>query len=139
MFGLLFFHDKYWKSDEFSGYLGSLKSSKTINTKQRIAIDATRQAIRELNKETSKKEPNFGDKTPFKHMPELLSKCAYTGVELKYNVRNPMVTASTEHVLPRSWTSRNVDNDGNYLMVSSDSNSKRGNVPLIMFLKGWDA
>lgn len=142
LFGILAVHDNYWKSPEFSGYLKSLKTSKTITENQIKAVDATTQAIKELNTksvgfgaiETIKmKDRAF---TPLKRMPEIMEKCAYTGKTLYWGTSDQQFLASADHIIPHSWEKSSND-DGNFIISSSTSNTARGNMSLIKYLKGY--
>jgi len=143
LFGILSVHDNYWKSPEFAGYLSSLKTSLTININQTKAVDSTIQAIKELNEPV---KIGFGAKetilmvgenfTPMKVMPEIVSRCAYTGKKLYYDNEDEVLCTSAEHIVPQSWQNSKND-DGNFI-ASAASNNKRGNMPLIDYLKGTD-
>ncbi|HSA07496.1 MAG TPA: DHH family phosphoesterase [Candidatus Gastranaerophilales bacterium] len=146
LFGLLSLYDNYWKSAEFKTYLGSLKESSTINKDQSFAIDATIQAIDELNHPDSKKL-SFGAIeevtmrkaffSPMKAMPEIYEKCAYSGEKLERGEVPDKIKVSIEHVVPRSWVNKPLNDDGNYIMTSISTNNERSGKPLIGFLKGW--
>ena len=145
LFGLLSLHDKYWKSHEFSDYLASLKASKTINKDQTKAVNATIEAIKELQKVNRAKRVSFGAKeivkmqertfTPMKRMPEILKSCAYTGVHLSYFFTTDDAKISTDHIIPHSWENSKND-DGNFLITTAESNDMRGTLPLLSYLKG---
>ena len=145
LFGLLSLHDKYWKSTEFCDYLTSLKTSKTINKDQTKAVNATIEAIKELQKVNRAKRIPFGAKeivkmqertfTPMKRMPEILKNCAYTGVHLSYLSTTDDSKISTDHIIPHSWENSKND-DGNFLITTAESNDNRGTLPLLAYLKG---
>ena len=145
LFGLLSLHDKYWKSHEFSDYLASLKASKTINKDQTKAVNATIEAIKELQKVNRAKRIHFGAKkivkmpertfTPMKRMPEILKNCAYTGVHLSYFSKTDDAKISTDHIIPHSWENSKND-DGNFLITTAEANDNRGTLPLLAYLKG---
>ncbi len=59
LFEMLSLHDNYWKSQEFAEYLSSLKSSPTISENQIKAVDATIEAIKELNEHKKNKNCFF--------------------------------------------------------------------------------
>ena len=148
LFGLLSLHDNYWKSQDFVDYLTSLKKSKTIQTGQITAIDATVAAINELN---NKKSLSFKGKqliemggyfTPLKEIKELWTG-AYSNHKLKFEKNkhfSPEETITAEHIFPNSWVPKEdrqqLIDDGNFLIVSLKANNERENMPLIEFLKG---
>jgi len=142
LFGILAVHDKYWKSPDFVDYLASLKSSKTINENQIKAVDATIQAIKELNEPA---KIGFGAQeiismrarafTPMKFMPEVYENCAYTRKNLSRAATEDEFRPSADHIIPHCWESSQND-DGNFVIASSRSNSERGNMPLLSYLKG---
>jgi len=146
LFGLLSVHDNYWKSPDFVDYLASLKSSKTINANQIKAVDATVEAIKELNAPQKdeklsfegKKAVSFGYYSPLREIKKLQESCAYSGVKTVFNrnINTPENLASTEHIVPHAWDPDNADDDGNYLITSLAANNKRGSIPLLDFLKG---
>lgn len=139
LFGLLATHDNYWKSNDFKAYLARLEPSD--------AIKATMAAIDELQ---SSKDISFtgtnvkmwGYFSPIKAMKELLDAGgAYSGKALKFDdptVKHPRiaedVNASLEHIMPKSWGG--PCDDANYLLTSQSANTKRGNMPLLSYLKG---
>ena len=142
LFGILSVHDNYWKSPEFSDYLSLLKTSKTITENQKKAVDATVLAIQELNEP---KQVSFGAQeiismrerafTPMKFMPEIYEKCAYTGNHLDRDLDDEELTPSADHIIPHSWENSTND-DGNFIICSIESNTDRGNISLIKYLKG---
>ena len=144
LFGILAVHDNYWKSSEFSDYLSSLKTSKTITENQTKAVDATVLAIRELNEP---KQLGFGAQemismgerafTPMKFIHEIYEKCAYTGNHLDRESDDENFRPSADHIIPHSWENSKND-DGNFIISSMDSNTDRGNIALIKYLKGND-
>ncbi|OGI17322.1 MAG: hypothetical protein A2255_10445 [Candidatus Melainabacteria bacterium RIFOXYA2_FULL_32_9] len=147
-FGLLATYDSYWKSPEYVEYLKSLKQREKLNEGQLAAINAAQLAVKELQ------QPNeiafaskqlvkmYGYFSPLKGMDKILNDgCAYTGEKLKFD--DPIkgrgflpanMNASLEHIVPESWDG--ASDDSNYLVVSSESNSLRGNMSLIKYLKG---
>lgn len=143
-YGLLSTHDKYWKSQEFIDYLSTLK--------QTPAIQSTISAVSDL-KDSSKDIPfkgtvkiqMFGYFSPLKAMDKLLNDgCAYTGEPLIFDdpkKRHGKISAkqcaSMEHIMPKSWGG--PCDDANYMLTSAASNSKRGNMGLIDYLKGASA
>ena len=144
LFGILSIHDNYWKSPEFIDYLSSLKTSNTITENQTKAVDATILAIKEIN---NSKKPTFGARetvvgyerafTPMRFMPEIYEKCAYTGNKLNRESKEDELMPSADHIIPHSWGLLKND-DSNFFISSRESNSKRGNIPLIKYLKGYD-
>ena len=142
LYGLLATHDNYWKSPEFVDYLSTLK--------QTPAIEATISAVKDLNKD---KDVSFTGETalkmygyfsPMKAMDKILNDgCAYTGKSLVFdepgkNKRpSPEVNASLEHIMPKSWGG--PFDDANYMVTSVSSNSLRGDLGLIQYLKGASA
>ena len=145
LFGILAVHDNYWKSPEFSDYLSSLKTSTTITENQKKAVDATVLAIKELNEP---KQITFGSQeiismgerafTPMKFMHEIYEKCAYTGNHLDRESDDEEFRPSADHIIPHSWENSKND-DGNFIISSMESNTVRGNISLIKYLKGYNA
>ncbi|MFA6989655.1 MAG: hypothetical protein WC197_06265 [Candidatus Gastranaerophilaceae bacterium] len=127
LYGLLSLHDNYWKSREFSDYLSTLK--------QTPAIKATKQAIQELQKSET---ISFGYRSALKRIDKLLNDgCAYSGIPLLHGSgKSPDKLASVDHILPKSWGGSCTDD--NYILCSSKTNSERGNISLLDFLKGND-
>ncbi|MEW5819832.1 MAG: hypothetical protein AB1782_06545 [Cyanobacteriota bacterium] len=132
IWGLIAKADPYWTSGEFKKYLESMESSP--------ARDATITAIEEIAIERKgiRRQVTFGYKSLMKDMKKLMDDgCAYTGVPMKRHSRDPYVCISAEHIFPHS--KGGADNDFNFFMASSQSNSDRGNMPLVQFLKGKNA
>ncbi len=165
-FGLLSMYDRYWISKDFRDYLESLKQSPTINEEQKFAVNATIQAVKELNHKKNGNNGrllNFGSKepvtmkkeffSPMKAMPEIYASekyggCAYSGRKLSRAELSEISKAekvSIEHIIPRSWAEdmpniyeEELSDDGNYFIVSMHYNEEeRKSLPLIRFLKGW--
>jgi len=145
LYGLLALHDNYWKSPEFIDYLSTLKQSP--------AIKATIAAVKELNapktsnvsKELSFRGSLFlttkGFFSPLKVIDKLSkTNCAYTGEKFTtYNDHTsqpdaPKNQPSLDHIMPKSWGG--PCEDYNYILASRDSNTLRGNIELIKFLRG---
>ncbi|MFA6989656.1 MAG: hypothetical protein WC197_06270 [Candidatus Gastranaerophilaceae bacterium] len=148
LYGLLALHDNYWKSKEFVNYLSTLK--------QTPAIKATKQAVQELQK--NGKDISFKAYfSPLKGIDKLLNDgCAYSAVQLESNLKGvdkllkkgnksseirlnfPKIPrdkqASLDHIMPKSWGG--PCEDYNYVLCSSETNSARGNIGLLDFLKG---
>lgn len=140
LYGLLAVHDNYWKSPEFVDYLTTLKPTP--------AIKATISAVEELSKPKDlsftgeKTIKMFGYFSPMKAMDKLLKDgCAYSGLSLqlddpttKHGKIPAEVNASLEHIMPKSWGG--PCDDANYMLASQKSNSLRGNMGLMQYLKG---
>jgi len=131
LYGLLAIHDNYWKSPEFVGYLSTLK--------QTNAIKATIQAVKELNvaKEISftgeRVLTTYGYFSPLKAIDRLIKgNCAYSGEKFKPEDR--LGRPSLDHIMPKSWGG--PCDDANYILASTETNTLRGNIGLIEFLKG---
>ena len=139
LFGLLSTHDAYWKSPQFVDYLESLKQRESLTKDQLAAVNATQSAVHELQE--NKGISFTGYFTPLKMMDKILNDgCAYTGEKLVYTHDNsvpPNKKASAEHIFPKSWGGPN--DDANFLVASAESNSQRGNIDLLNYLKGEDA
>lgn len=142
-YGLLATHDNYWKSNEFHNYLSTLNETP--------AIKATKNAVKDLQKETKQISftgliSMYGYFSPLKAMDKLLNDgCAYSGNKLVFDDPtkkrdgriDPEVNASLEHIMPKSWGG--PCEDYNYLLTSQGSNSRRGNMDLISYMKGHNA
>lgn len=141
LYGLLATHDNYWKSDDFVGYLSTLD--------QTPAIKSTKQAVKNLQRKDKQisftgKIAMWGYFSPMKAMDKLLNDgCAYTGKQLKFDDPTkrqgkipPAINASLDHIMPKSWGG--PCEDYNYILSSQGSNSARGNIDLVSFLKGND-
>ncbi|MEW5820639.1 MAG: hypothetical protein AB1782_10650, partial [Cyanobacteriota bacterium] len=130
--GLLSKADNYWKSEDFLGYLNAMKKTP--------AVKATIAAIEDLQDSDlcHYREVAFtGYPSKIKYIPEL-NYCAYSGRELKWD-SNEWHNPSAEHILPHSVGGDDANLDINYLVTSAHSNSLRDSIPLLAFLKGWDA
>jgi len=145
LFGLLATYDNYWKSNEFSDYLSTLKPGP--------AIKAIQSAIKSLQ---TGKNISFSGNTvkmwgffsPIKSMKKFLNDgCAYTGTPLKFDdplefddlsteqpYYSPKENASLDHLMPNSWGG--PCEDYNYVLASQEINSTRLNLDLLSFLKG---
>ena len=64
--------------------------------------------------------------------------CAYTGLTMKLDVESPLFP-TLEHIFPHCVKGDALNDDSNYVLTTGGSNGLRGNIPLISFLKGWDA
>lgn len=140
LYGMLATHDNYWKSDKFHGYLSTLEETP--------AIKATKDAVKDLQKQDKQVSfkglvQMYGYFSPLKAMDKLLNDgCAYSGKKLQFDDPTkkrdgkipPDVNASLEHIMPKSWGG--PCEDYNYLLTSQGSNSKRGNMDLLSYLKG---
>ena len=139
-FGTLGIDDKFWVSPGFVGYLQAMPNSP--------AVEGTIEAIRELNTfddvdiptiiiEKDSKYMDFSKMSEINIMgvPELYDYCAYSGQEMDIDDQYKK-KPTFEHVLPKSYDG--PSNDFNGFVVSGLINSKRGTVPLIPYLKGWN-
>jgi hypothetical protein len=130
--GLLSKADNYWLSDDFIGYLKSMN--------QTPAVKATISAIETLRDQdlpVYSKVAFTGYPSKIKYIKELHT-CAYSGVPLKWNSKATH-SPSAEHILPHSVGGDAVDIDVNFLIASAKANGDRGSLPLLAYLKGWDA
>jgi len=135
LYGLLALHDDYWKSPEFVDYLSTLE--------QTPAIKATIEAVEELN---IPKKVSFTGETvlttygffsPLKAIDKLTTtNCAYTGEKFTVSDdpdKHPH-RPSLEHIMPKGWGG--PCDDGNYILTTRGSNSARGDMGLIDYLRG---
>ena len=76
--------------------------------------------------------------TPLKFMHEIYEKCAYTGNHLDRESDDEEFRPSADHIIPHSWENSKND-DGNFIISSMESNTVRGNISLIKYLKGYNA
>jgi hypothetical protein len=133
---LLAMADDYWTSNTFIQYLSDIEPSPARN--------ATLKAIRELKRERMGRELQlvaFGRskstskpiETDLKFIDELMT-CAYSGVKMNSDGKDPVYRVSAEHIFPQSLGGK--DNDFNFIMASGDSNNMRRNMKLLDYLKG---
>lgn len=123
--------DNYWKSPEFVDYLKTMERTP--------AVKATIEAVKGLmaNEDALQMVAFTGYPSKIKYIPDL-NKCAYSARSLKWDT-DALHNPSAEHILPHSIAGDEVNIDINYLVTSAQANSERGNIPLIAYLKGWDA
>ncbi|MEW5819402.1 MAG: hypothetical protein AB1782_04365, partial [Cyanobacteriota bacterium] len=128
--------DKFWISDEFVDYLKSME--------QNPGVVASINAIENINNAINARNSNitFGYSSELRFIPELLKHGgAYTGQELvlSYKEGGPHPLYPTlEHLFPHIAGGDEANDNCNYVLTTSESNSSRSDIPLIDFLKGWD-
>ena len=129
LWSLIAMADPYWTSGKFVEYLQTMESTP--------ARDATIEAIKEITQKRNSKTSavSFGYHSDLKEIKKLLKDgCAYTGVPMVRNSRDPQKCVSAEHIFPHS--KGGPDNDFNFLLAAAEPNGDRGNIPLVQFLKG---
>jgi len=135
--------DTYWTSNEFIDYLN------TINTNK--GVTETIRAIKAIKAEKPNKpfDITFGYDDYLKKIPELIKNgCAYSGNKFSFNrgksqFNLPPDYPTIEHVFPHNKGGKcersNIANRlTNYILVTSENNESRWNLPLLDFLKGKD-
>lgn len=130
LFGTLSMADDYWKSTEFIRYLATME--------QNPAVLNTLQAVCELKSDDEaiqKVAFGGGYSSKLKNIKEL-AVCAYTNRALDKGDVSQAFQVSVEHLLPHS--KGGTDEDTNFVIAASRPNMKRGNMPLLPYLKGWD-
>lgn len=120
--------DDYWKSNDFIAYLDKMEPNP--------AVLATKEAVKTMQSFNSKQVAFTGYPSKIKYIDDI-KQCAYSGKTMSPD--NPQLYPSAEHILPHSIGGDDLNIDINYFVVSSEANSDRGHMPLLDFLKGWDA
>jgi hypothetical protein len=134
--GLLAKADSYWSSGEFLDYMKNHMNPEEPGVKETI------QGVSRLyQKKLTNKTVSFGYSSDLRYIQKLLDDGgAYTGKPLKLtNVSNHPAYPTLEHIQPHSTGGDEVNDDCNYLLVRQNDNGDRSNIPLIAYLKGWDA
>lgn len=129
--------DNFWTSDEFVDYLKSMNQ----NTGVKATIEAINN-IREAKKPFSS-SISFGYNSELRFIPELLELGGvYSGTKLRLSYDdkpNDFDYPSIEHLYPHVEGGDDVNDICNYVLATSEANSRRSDIPLVDYLKGWDA
>jgi hypothetical protein len=121
--------DDYWASTDFINYLKGME--------QTPAIEATISAVNDMQIEDAMKKLTFtGQQSKIKFVRELYY-CAYSGKDLSSDDDSTHLI-TLEHIFPRCYAGETGNSDTNYFITSAGPNRKRGSIPLIAYLKGWD-
>ncbi|MEW5818723.1 MAG: hypothetical protein AB1782_00905 [Cyanobacteriota bacterium] len=123
----------YWTSAEFINHLESINTNPGVN--------ASIRALKEIKSErslTKKPENNLsfsGLNSGLLNIKYLLNDgCPYTNEPY-----NGKTTPSLDHILPHSAIGEAGNIDYNYIISSARGNSLRGDIPIVEFIRGWDA
>lgn len=127
--------DKYWLSEDYINYLDGFK-------KPNPGVEATIAAIKDIreNQMVVGSNISFGYSSKLRYIDKLLiDGCAYSGQEMSLKKSNAPNFPTMEHIFPHVSGGEEVNLDCNYLLVSSEANGLRSDIPLLEYLKGWDA